>query len=195
MSSSTVGKENGHEPEWVEALLRVYVEQAGGSTPATFLERCRGAADTARTVRSLKESAGRIRFEPLPFSEYVERVAYAAGVSLETIQDLLSSSRAGERESPDEGSPAVVRLAVWMGIPLRELLVYLKLGSLVRAYQTLTQFVRLRVAEGSEEIPISVIEKEIHEIEEQIGPSFVQRRKTLESSVSRLYRQYAEHEV
>ena len=124
---------NGPDPGAVADLLRLCAQETDASTSPGFLEGYRDAADAAKAMHSLRQSARRIGFEPLPFSQYVERIAFAAGAAIDLVLRYLGISSSGDTSQLDSAQPGVVRLAVALGVPLRELLVHLRLGGLIQA--------------------------------------------------------------
>ena len=183
-------EENGADPAWVGGLLQFCAEQTYASASSGFLERCQEAADAAKTMRSLRESAGRIGFEPLAFSQYVERVAFGAGVALGSVLRFLGISPSGDTSQLDDAGPGAVRLAVGLGVPLRELLVHLRLGGLVRAGLPGIRFARLRGEGETRGDFVSAIEEELGELEARVRPSLGEEYGTLEDRVRRIYGTY-----
>ena len=114
-------------PQCIEA---VRWEVAHNPVDESFLDQCRQAALNARTIRLLREQAERIQFVPLPLGEYVALLCRCAGVSVQSllgwagVEDIVSITA--------DTSRGVVQIALALGLGLRELLVYVRLGLIQR---------------------------------------------------------------
>ncbi len=112
----------------VDDLLQSYVRHAASPASRRFAARCRQAAGGYRAVFGLRRALSRIGFEPLPFGEYMERLAYAAGASLSSAWELVGV----EADATDRYEHRA-RLGAALRIPLRQLLVHLRLQLLADA--------------------------------------------------------------
>ena len=183
-------KRDRSDSERMADLLRWCAEQTEALPPLTFMERCNETTALIKELRSLRKSAMRIGFEPLSFGQYVERVAYAAGVAIQPILRVLGIKTAEGTSGLDDVSSGLVRLAVGMGIPSRQFIIHLKLGALAKAGLPSVQFARLQEQTEDKARLMALIEEDIREVERKTAPSFLKNTRILEKQVIHLYREF-----
>ena len=154
------------------------------------LDQTSCATLAADAVAHMRSATGR-HFHPLPFGQYVEQLAYAAGVELDKILTFVGLAHTKSASSLDRAIPAAIRLAFNLGIPREFLKVYLKLSCLALAEVPTAQLARLKSASNNANASFSAIENEIEALAEKKGPSVLLEIRRRESEVDAVYDQEA----
>ncbi len=152
-----------------------------------FLGRCRDAATAAGAVRLMAGSVRRIGFRALPFSRYVERLAYAAGISLQPVLRFFRISASGQTAALDRPAEGVVRLAVNLGVPARELCAHIRIAYLLQAGLPGLRIPRMRGGARGQEGPLATVEETLSALEGRQGQKCVARARRSERTTQQLY--------
>lgn len=163
---------------WVEALLDEYAASPSARPSPGFSERCRSAALAAAEARELGPAVERVGFLPLPFAEYLAHLCRSAGVAF---------TRLAEQTSPHEAA----RLAAWIGLPLRQLLVHLQLEWLAESGQPLAPLARGRF-DGGPEAHLALVENDARDMMADLEPAQREQWENCAREVSRVYGRHAD---
>lgn len=123
-------------PSWLIGVLQLTKDWEGDweefqqpldePIPQAFQERLNVTVDAALSLARLRRERERVGFRALPLDEYLRELAKQANVSLAFV---LARFGLGKLASVGvESAEALARLAKTLGIELRELLAYLRLG-------------------------------------------------------------------
>ena len=132
-------------------------------------------------------SARRVGFRAVPFSRYVERLAYAAGIDLGPVLRLFGIPGSGRTAALDLPGDGVVRLAAHLGVSLRELCAHIRIAALLRADLPVVQLARMKSRTARREGALAATEESLAVLEKRGGLAFVRKARECEREVSRLY--------
>jgi len=184
-----MSREKNDASTWIDTVFRSLESLESPPSPE-FVNRCKEVALAADAVAHMRSAAAR-HFHPLPFGQYVEQLAYAAGVELDKILTFVGLAHTKSASSLDRAIPAAIRLAFNLGIPREFLKVYLKLSCLALAGVPTAQLARLRSASNNANASLSAIENEIEGLAEKKGTSVLLEIRRRESEVDAVYDQEA----
>ena len=172
---------------WVGGFLQSRLAASDASVSDSFLERCRDEAVAAAGARALKKSAARVGFQPVPFGQYVNNLAYRAGVALDPILRFLHIPAKDGVEVLDAGELSTVRLAMWLDISVRQLVIHLRLAALARLGIPILKIARLRKEGEDAAATISDIETELDELEKHAAPHLIEASRDLSRRLAGMY--------
>jgi len=181
-----MGKEMNDSSVWVEALLRQFESSRAEPSPR-FSSRCQEVALAANAVAHLKVPAGRVGFQPLPFSQYVEHVAYLAGIELDKIRRFVGLARTASLSSLNRDTRATLRLAQEIGVPREFLRVYLKLGCLEEEGIQVSQLAHCRTENTIDDVDLATLEQEIDALAQKARSEVVEQLRHCEQAVERFF--------
>lgn len=176
--------ESQNASRWLEPVFRA-LESLEPPSPE-FENRCKEVALAANAVAHMRSPAAR-QFRPLPFGQFVEQLAYAAGVELDAILTFVGLAHKKSATGLDRANPAAIRLAFNLGIPREFLKIYLKLSCLAQAGMPTAQLARLRTTDNSADSSLSAIEQEIDDLARKKGVSVLSQIRGCEREVDEIY--------
>ncbi len=171
-------------PDWVLTLLETVRE---GGIPApfpgqeTFLQDCRRAAGTARTLALLRRERQRVGFVPLPLREYVQGLA--EGLKLSLAGTLAWAGL-------DDGAwtaLGLARLARGLGMSLRETVAHVRIA-FARDRDAMAQSLLLaRRRAGEERSPLDEVEFALGQIEARYDRKNLVELRKFEAAIRAAY--------
>lgn len=118
-------------PAWFDHVLNLardyshFHNSTSELDSSQFQDRCRRAAGIAFSIAKLRKERQRVGFVPLAFSDYIQGLVKVADVRLGPVLDWL---KIGDLSSLELNSiPTLVKLARYLGIGLREVLVHVRI--------------------------------------------------------------------
>ena len=166
----------------VETLLESYVREGAGRPADGFAAGCHTTAGGYEALLRLRRALATVGFEPIPFNEYLERLAYAGGAAVAKVRALL-----GKKAEHDSGYAHLGQLGAALRMPLRQVLVHIQLQFLADAGALRAVHARRAECMGSESLALT--ERQIAEAAEELNAEGSRTMETVARTATQSYRE------